>query len=160
MNSCRAAANITTWSCAKWSLRVKTSNHNGAEPFASRFRPMHMLTQKSERSHSVNLVWADNPVDLASFGWEMKLRRAKMAHFGEFVSDCLIGRDSVEVAALDHERPRRDQRSHLGVIKSAAEVKLENLIFAHPNLAARAERGFVFTDPIVEIACANRQAIT
>src|SRR5260370_2148514 len=138
MNSCRAAAHITTWSCAKWSLRVKTSNLNGAEPFASRFRPMQMLMQKIESSHSVNLVWADKELDLASFGWEMKLRRVKMAHFGEFVSDRLIGRDSVEMAAFDHERAGRNQRGHLGVIKSAAEVELENLIFAHPNVAVLA----------------------
>ena len=65
------------------------------------------------------------------------LRLVEEADLGELVADRLVGRDAVEVAALDHERPRGDQGGHLGVVERAAQVELEDLVLVGPDVTVR-----------------------
>ena len=57
------------------------------------------------------------------------------ADAGEFMGDPFVGRDAVVVSALDHERARRDERGHLGVVVGVREVPLEDLVFAGEEVA-------------------------
>ena len=56
-------------------------------------------------------------------------------HLRGFPRDGFIRRHAVEMASFDHERPRGDQRGHLGVVEGAAEIELEDFILAAPDVA-------------------------
>ena len=58
------------------------------------------------------------------------LRLVQEPHLGELVGHGLVGGHAVEMPPLDHERPRGDQRRHLGVVERAAQVELEDLVLA------------------------------
>ena len=66
---------------------------------------------------------------------------------GELVRHVLVGADAVEVTPFDHERPRRDQGGHLGVVERAAQVELEDLVLAGPDVAVRARGRGVLPRP-------------
>src|SRR4051794_8823647 len=115
-----------------------------------------MFVQELEGSLAVNCMPAGEILDGATIA-DAKLGVVEVKDLGELRSDGLIGRDAVEVAALDHERPWRNQRRQLGVVESAPPVEREDLVFLGPNEAVRARRRSVLPNTIVEVRRADRQ---
>ncbi len=51
-----------------------------------------------------------------------------MPHLSELGPDAIIWSYAIKVTAFDHERPRRNQRSHLGIVELGSQIELENLV--------------------------------
>ena len=64
------------------------------------------------------------------------------------------------MAALDHERTRRDQRRHLGVVEREPESKLRHFVLAGEHVTGRKINRHVLSDPVIEVAGADRQGVT
>src|SRR6266851_568889 len=142
------------WCC---SARRSTSFTNGGNT-GSRLRPVEVFVQKIESSFPVDRVRADEPFDLGAVT-DPQFGGVELAHLRKFVAHGFVRRDAVEMAALDHEGPRRDQGRHLRVVEGAAQIELEDFIFPAPNVAVRAARRGVLPDPLVEIRRADRKTI-
>ena len=83
-------------------------------------------------------------------------------HLPELPAHGLIRRHAVEMPALHHERPRCNASRHLGVVEGAAEIELEDLIFAAPDItvaAGRTRGGGVLAHPLVEVGRADRENV-
>src|SRR2546422_9038666 len=87
-------------------------------------RPLEVLVQELKGPLVVDRVRTNEPLDLAAVA-NPELRLVEEAHLGKLVADGLVGSDPVEVAALDHERPRGNQSSHFRIVEGASQVKFE-----------------------------------
>src|SRR5262245_22030335 len=97
-------------------------------------RPTQMFMEKFERPNAIDFVGSDEVLDAAAVG-HFELNVVNPLNLGIFGGDAFIDSDPVEVAALDHEGAGRDESGHLGVVERAAEVPLEDFVFAGPNVA-------------------------
>jgi len=102
----------------------------------SRSGPVQVFVKEFEGSFAVNSVGAGEPFDFTEIA-DFKLSLVQMTDFGKFVSDSFIGSNAVEVAPLDHERARCNQRRHFGVVEGVAQIELECFILAGPDVAVR-----------------------
>src|SRR5690348_1778454 len=82
--------------------------------------PPEVLLEERERPFRMDLVPAGEELDRRPLG-DAQLA-VEAADLGVLVGHHLVGADAVVVAALDHERPRRDQAGHLGVVERVAEI--------------------------------------
>jgi len=114
--------------------------------------PVQMFVEEVERADSVNLVWPGEKFDLAHVRWELELPGVQMAYFCKLIRNGLIRSHAIKEATFNHERSRCDERCHFGIVKRAAQVKLEDFVLPHPNVTIRAAGGSVLPDPIVEVA--------
>ena len=78
-------------------------------------RPAQVLVQKRERALAVDAVAALEELDVRPVG-QPELR-VEEPHLGIFVRHPLIAAHEVEMAALDHERARHHEISHLRVVE-------------------------------------------
>ena len=72
-----------------------------------------------------------------------------------FQGATIASRHAVSMTPLDHERPRRYQGCHLGIVVGVAQVEFEDLVLASPHVAVVAPRGRVLPHPFIEIGRAN-----
>src|SRR5262245_52998401 len=124
----------------------------------SQLRPIQVLVQEIKRALAVDGVRPDEPLDLAAVA-DAEPGLVQVLHLGKLVAHRLVRGYAVEVAALDHEWPRCDQRGHLGVVERATQVEFKNLVLAMPYVAVPAARRGVLPHPLVEIRRADREAI-
>lgn len=114
--------------------------------------------QERESALAVNFVTAEEKLDLGHF---RDLQHAvDVADAGVFMGHPFIEADAVVVAAFNHERPRRDQPRHLGIIIGIAQVKFIHLVLAGEHVAALPEQRDVLPDPLIEVAGADDGAVT
>ncbi len=82
---------------------------------------------------------------------------------GELPGDGFVGSDAVEVATFDHEGAWGDEGGHFGVVEGAAEVELEDFVFAGPDIAVAAlgtGGGGILADPFIEVGGTDGQDVT
>ncbi len=124
--------------------------------------PVQVAMEEVEGATPMDGVWADEGFHLASVA-DAEACGVEESDLGELPGDGFVGGDAVEVAALDHERAWGDECGHLGVVEGAAEVELEDLVFAGPDIAVPAlgaGGGGVLADPLIEVGRADGQDIT
>ena len=112
--------------------------------------PVEMAVKEIERPSSVDGVRSIKPLDLAT-PLQLQFSLVQVTHFCKFPANRFIGCDSVVMAALDHERPWRDEPGHLRVVEGAAQVPLKNLVLAGVHVAVRVARRGVLVHPLVEV---------
>ena len=119
-------------------------------------RPFQLLLQELERADAVDLV---RPVEVLDLRPLRQLQPAvEPAHLGVFVGHHLVDAHAVVVAALHHERPRRDQGRHLRVVERVAQVELGHLVFAREHVAAlEIDRGVLATHSLKSPEQIDRQ---
>ena len=78
-----------------------------------------MQVKKVERVLTMDRVRTDKPLDPGAI-CNPQLGHIQVADFGVFAGNRPVIRDAVKMPTLDHKRPRRNQRRHLGVVKSVS----------------------------------------
>ena len=120
--------------------------------------PLQVLVEELERPLSIDRVGTDKPFDRAPVR-DFQLCRISVAHLGELVRHHLVRCHAVKMSAFDHERSRRNQGRHLGIVERTAQIKFENLVLTGPHIAVVRARGRVLPHPLIEVGGANRQAV-
>ena len=77
------------------------------------------------------------------------------ANLGELIRHPFVWSDSIFVAALDHERARRNQRGHLGVVKRMAEIELKHFVFTGEQITVAGIDGDILFYPFIKIRRAD-----
>src|SRR5262245_30808750 len=141
-------------------LREKSTRASRAPSLAAKsaLRPVQELVQEIIRALTVDGVRADEPFDRAVIH-QLQARLIQVPHLGELEPHLLIDADAIEMAALHHERARTNKSRHLRIVERAAQVELEDLVLARPDVGVGGARGGVLLDPLVEVRRADRQAV-
>src|SRR5258708_6611086 len=96
--------------------------------------PIELLVQEFEGADAVDGVWAVEPLDRRAVA-DAELVIAAL-HLRVFVADPFVEADAIIVAALDHERPRRDEHGHFRVIGRVREIPFRHLVLPGDHVGA------------------------
>ena len=86
-----------------------------------------VLVQELERSLGIDRVRSVEPLDFTPVT-NFQFSLVEETHFCKFPANRFIGRNSVIVAALDHERSRCNEPGHLRIVEGTTQIPLKNLI--------------------------------
>lgn len=111
-----------------------------------------------EGGFAVDRVGTHEPFDFGAV-WDPEFCVVEVADFGEFVGDCFVRGDAIEMAALDHEWARGNKCSHFGIVEGVAEVPFEDFVFAGPDIAVGTKCAGILPDPLVEVGGADGEGV-
>jgi hypothetical protein len=92
-----------------------------------------MFVEEIKSPDAVNRVRASEKLYLTPIT-DPKSGVVEMPHFGKFASHAIIGSNAVKVPTLDHERPGRNERGHLGIVELRSQIELKDLVLAGPYI--------------------------
>ena len=102
-----------------------------------------MTVKKLEGAYAVDGVAAVKEIDVGSF--RIGELGVESSDFRIFQCNPFIRCDGVVMASLNHEWAWGDQGGHLGVVERAAQIELEDLVLARPDVAVGRPGGRVLS---------------
>src|SRR5438045_2480188 len=86
--------------------------------------------------------------------------RVQPSHFGILVGHPVVSSDAIVMSSLHHEWPRNHQVRHLRIIERVAHIEIGHLPLDAVHKAESLVRARDLFGPAIEIAGADREAVT